>query len=192
MSFRLAATSRDDRTSDVPNLDQAIERLYALNVGITPLDEGSPEVMSWSISATEDGVLPTQTTQSSWSITSLPSAGAVPDGLHVLGVPLTMVSRLGKLPKRSASDLMRPMSVLMVVAACVATAAGIVGYVAASNGWVSMVEPWASRVPPEKHILFLTDLWAHNASYAAGFVGGLIMMAIVWRGRLLEGRTKAH
>lgn len=109
-----------------------------------------------------------------------------------LGVPLAMVSRAGKLPKRSANDLIRPLAVLMFVAACVATTAGIVGFVAASNGWIWMVEPWASRVPAEKHILFLADLWAHNASYAAGFVGGLVMMAIIWRGRLLEGQASDH
>ena len=108
-----------------------------------------------------------------------------------LGVPLAIVSRAGKLPKRSASDLMRPMIVLMVVAACFATAAGLVGFVAASNGLIWMVDPWASRVPPEKHVMFLTDLWAHNASYGAGFIGGLVMMAIVWRGRLLERRTSS-
>jgi hypothetical protein len=109
-----------------------------------------------------------------------------------LGVPLAMVSRLGKLPKRSAGDLMRPMTLLMVVAACVAATAGLTGFVAASNGWVSMVEPWASRIPPEKHVLFLTDLWAHNASYGAGFIGGLVMLALIWRGRLLERKASGR
>lgn len=84
------------------------------------------------------------------------------------------------------------MAVLMVVAACVAATAGAIGFMAASNGWIWVVEPWASRIPPAKHVLFLTDLWAHNASYGAGFVGGLVMMAIVWRGRLIEGRSLAR
>jgi hypothetical protein len=109
-----------------------------------------------------------------------------------LGVPLAIVARAGKLPKRSAADLIRPMALLMVVVACVATIAGIIGFVAASNGWVWMVKPWASRIPPEKHVLFLTDLWAHNVSYVAGFVGGLVMMALIWRGRRLEGRGAAQ
>jgi hypothetical protein len=108
-----------------------------------------------------------------------------------LGVPLAVVSRAGKLPKRSAADLTRPLATLMVIAACIATTAGVFGFVASSNGWIRMVEPWASRIPPEKHVLFLTDLWAHNASYGVGFVGGLVMMALVWRGRLLEGRESA-
>jgi len=109
-----------------------------------------------------------------------------------LGVPLAIVSRVGKLPKRSPAELIRPMATLMVVVAGVAAVAGIVGFVAASKGWVWVVEPWASRIPPEKHVLFLTDLWAHNASYAVGFVGGLVMMALIWRGRLLEGRASTR
>jgi hypothetical protein len=104
-----------------------------------------------------------------------------------LGVPLAVVSRAGRLPKRSAADLIRPIAILMGVVAGVATVAGIVGFIAASNGWIWMVEPWASRIPPDRHILFLTDLWAHNASYGAGFVGGLVMMALIWRGRRVAG-----
>jgi hypothetical protein len=69
----------------------------------------------------------------------------------------------------------------------VATVAGICGFIAASNGWIWMVEPWASQISPDRHILFLTDLWAHNASYGAGFVGGLVMMALIWRGRRVAG-----
>jgi hypothetical protein len=96
------------------------------------------------------------------------------------------------MPKRSASDLIRPVAVLMFVTACVAVVAGVVGFVAASNRWVGMVEPRASRIPPEKHVLFLTDLCSHNASYGVGFVGGLVMMAMIWRGRRLEGRKPTH
>jgi len=106
----------------------------------------------------------------------------------ILGVPLAIVARGGKLPKRVPAELVRPMTTLMAVAASVATIAGIVGFIAASKGWIWMAEPWASRIPPERHVLFLTDLWAHNASYGVGFIGGLVIIALVWRGRLLEGR----
>ena len=108
-----------------------------------------------------------------------------------LGAPLAIVSRAGKLPRRSAAQLIRPVAVLVVVAACVATTAGLVGFIVASNGWVWMVEPWASRIPSEKHVLFLADHWARYASYAAGFVGGLVMMALIWRSRLLEVRASS-
>ena len=38
-------------------------------------------------------------------------------------------------------------------------------------------------VPPERHVAFLIDLWAHSASYAVGFVGGVILIVLVWRSR---------
>ncbi len=104
----------------------------------------------------------------------------------ILGIPLAVFARAGKLPKRTASQLVRPITILMLASASFATLAGLVGYIAASNSWIWMVEPWKSRVPSNHHVPFLVDLWAHNASYAAGFFGGLIVMALVWRGRRLE------
>jgi hypothetical protein len=36
-----------------------------------------------------------------------------------------------------------------------------------------------------KHIrhTFYADLWAHNMSYLSGFIGGISLCVIVWRGR---------
>src|SRR3954451_19765307 len=45
-------------------------------------------------------------------------------------------------------------------------------------GLVVLLEPMAFRVPPEKHVAFLTDLWAHTASYVAGFVGGIALIVL--------------
>lgn len=109
----------------------------------------------------------------------------------LLGVPLAVVSRTGKLPKRSAADLVRPITMLMLVAGGVATVAGLVGFVAASSGWVWLVEPLSSGVPVDRHVWFLTDLWAHNASYAAGMIGGIVLMVVIWRSRRSEGKLVA-
>lgn len=106
----------------------------------------------------------------------------------LLGIPLAIAARAGSRPKRNAKDLLGPIAKLMLVSGCVAFAAGVVGYLSATMGWVWMVEPWASKIPPEKHIWFLVDLWAHNASYAVGFVGGIALMRSVWRGRAIETR----
>lgn len=109
----------------------------------------------------------------------------------LIGVPLAVVSRAGSLPQRTAADLLRPLLKLMLVAGCLATLAGVAGYVAAVNGWVYVMEPWASRVPPENHVWLLVDLWAHSASYAAGFFGGILLLIDVWRGRVREGESSA-
>jgi hypothetical protein len=101
----------------------------------------------------------------------------------ILGVPLAVAARVGRRPKRSAASLIRPLILLMGISAVCALLAGIVGSILARSGMVVMIEPLASDVPSDEHVAFLTDLWAHNASYLSGFVGGGILIVTVWLGR---------
>ena len=64
-----------------------------------------------------------------------------------------------------------------------ALAAGSIGYGLVRAGQVWLLEPLASWVPKEKHALFLADWWAHTASYASGFLGGIVLCLWVWRKR---------
>lgn len=108
-----------------------------------------------------------------------------------LGLLLAASARLGSRPRRSARSLCKPITLLLMVSATCAVLAGLVGYVAARRGLVVLVEPLASRVPPEKHVAFLVDLWAHSASYLAGSVGGVVLAISVWRSRRRDGRQPA-
>jgi hypothetical protein len=101
----------------------------------------------------------------------------------MLGIPLAVVARVGKLPKVPVLALVRPLTILMVASAVCALIGGVVGMILARNGVVQLLEPMASAVPPEKHVTFLTDLWAHNASYIAGFIGGGLVMLHTWMKR---------
>jgi hypothetical protein len=101
----------------------------------------------------------------------------------LLGIPLAVAARAGSRPKRSAADLLRPILWLMVVCGTVACVAGVCGFIAASNGWVWLVPQLATKIPVERHTMFLVDLWLHNASYVSGFLGGLVLIVQVWRGR---------
>jgi len=101
----------------------------------------------------------------------------------VLGIPLSVAARHGERPKMEARDLVRPLGMLLLVSGLTALLAGVTGFVAASRGWVVLLEPMASEVPRERHIAFLSDLWAHSASYACGFIGGLVLVAWTWRQR---------
>jgi len=101
----------------------------------------------------------------------------------LLGVPLAFVSRFGPGPKRTVSFLVPRMMKLALLAFILAILSGLVGYVAASLGWIHLTGRMAVEVPPEKHVAFLVDLWAHNASYATGFLGGLDLCVNVWRQR---------
>jgi hypothetical protein len=107
-----------------------------------------------------------------------------------LGVPAAVVARVGSWPKRDARWLLRPIAVLMVVSACGAFLAGIAGWWLASREMVELVGPIADAVPPEKHVPFLIDGFAHSASYGFGFVGGLILLAYIFRSR--QNAAAAH
>ncbi|MGD9648140.1 MAG: hypothetical protein AB7U73_20685, partial [Pirellulales bacterium] len=104
----------------------------------------------------------------------------------MLSVPAVLTSRVGSWPKLSAADLRRPVLMLLAAMAVGSLAAGIAGYFAAEAGYVWLVEPLASEVPRDKQVRFLADLWAHNAAYGVGFVGGITICiwALVRRARL--------
>jgi len=97
----------------------------------------------------------------------------------ILGVPLSIASRVGSMPKRNAASLVKPIVVLMLFCAVCAVIAGTIGHALATAEKVWLLEPLASRVPQDRHVAFLTDLWAHNASYISGFLGGIILIVVV-------------
>jgi hypothetical protein len=101
----------------------------------------------------------------------------------ILGIPLAVAARVGSRPPLSTRDLLRPILILLTCMACAAVLAGVAGHFAAAAGAVKLLGPMALRVPPERHVAFLTDLWAHLASYISGFIGGVILIIWVWRKR---------
>jgi len=101
----------------------------------------------------------------------------------MLGIPLAIAARAGSRPKRLLQSLIRPIRNLMAVMAVCALTAGITGWLLASAGMIQLYGPIAVKLPPDRHIPFLADLWAHNASYFVGFFGGIVVIARVWRSR---------
>jgi len=101
----------------------------------------------------------------------------------LLGVPLAVAARAGRRPKRGVRSLVKPIATLLLVMGLCAGVAGLAGFALGRGGVVFLLEPLASRVPRAKHDRFLADLWAHSASYSVGFVGGLVVIARVWRSR---------
>lgn len=102
----------------------------------------------------------------------------------LIGFPLAFASQLGSQPKRSAGSLVVPIAKLLGIMASCAVVAGLVGFGLATLGNIRLVGLMAELVPREKHRYFLADLWAHNASYLSGFVGGILLAANVWRTRM--------
>ncbi|MFO0957965.1 MAG: hypothetical protein U0800_11140 [Isosphaeraceae bacterium] len=101
----------------------------------------------------------------------------------ILGVPLAIAARSGSYPRRSIGSLVRPVGTLMAVMAACALASGILGYTLGKAGIWTPPEGVAEVLPEAKHPNFLADWAAHNASYAVGFLGGLVVIGRVWVGR---------
>jgi hypothetical protein len=96
-----------------------------------------------------------------------------------LGVLLAVSSRVGSWPRFSAGQLAGPLAIMLAVLGILAFVSGLFGHVAAVRRWVWLPEPMASRVLADRHIAFLTDLWAHLASYIGGFLGGIVLCVYV-------------
>ncbi|MFO0862094.1 MAG: hypothetical protein U0570_16250 [Phycisphaerales bacterium] len=100
-------------------------------------------------------------------------------GLGV-GIVLALSSRLGRWPKLTWRDNVRPVALLL----CAMT------LYACFWGWLfpQIAIPltqdsfWGGRIPASKYHAFLTCSGAHNASYESGFFGGLSISAwAIWR-----------
>jgi len=110
----------------------------------------------------------------------------------LLGIPLEIAARAGTRPKRGAVSLIRPIFGLLLVMGVCALLAGLAGFALGRRGAVFLIEPLASLVPRDRHARFLADLWAHSTSYFVGFVGGIVVIARVWRsrGRQAQGASR--
>ena len=105
-------------------------------------------------------------------------------GRPPLGLALAVAARVGKRAKVSAAALAPPVMKLLVLMASSAFLAGLSGYLLAEHGSLTLVGEWGDRVPYARHSRFLADLWAHNASYLSGIVGGLFVVGATYRRRV--------
>lgn len=104
-----------------------------------------------------------------WGVVATWWAGAI------VGLLLTIAARFGSQPKLNARDLALLIMRLMAVMAVCALVFGVIGYL-----WAPEPQWLSEALPPAKIRGFLADWWAHSASYASGFLGGLVLCVIVW------------
>jgi hypothetical protein len=109
----------------------------------------------------------------------------------LLGAPLAFAARRSAMPKVTARRLVRPIAALLFAMAVVAAIAGAIGHVLATQGAIVLLEPLASRVPADRHAAYLSAGFAHGASYAAGFLGGIVLVVRTWRWRRTAARAAA-
>jgi membrane associated rhomboid family serine protease len=93
----------------------------------------------------------------------------------IIGVLLSTAARSGPRNKLTARQLIPSLARLMIFMALCAAFFGTIGYF-----WGSLPAGFSGVLPRQMEGRFLADWWAHNASYASGFVGGLSLCVIVW------------
>jgi len=106
-----------------------------------------------------------------------------------LGLALAVAARVGRRPKTNAAGVVPRVIKLLVVMASSAFLAGLAGFLLAEHGSLTLVGAWGDVVPHVRHSRFLADLWAHNASYLSGILGGLFVVGMTYhrRGEVLVG-----
>jgi hypothetical protein len=97
-------------------------------------------------------------------------------------IPMILAARAGSRPVLMASELSRPIALLLAFMAASAVLFGVAGYVLARTGvlnteWLSFTASSALRYR------FMADWWAHSASYASTFLGGTVLCVMTYRRR---------
>lgn len=99
----------------------------------------------------------------------------------ILGIGLAVAARAGSGPTRDWRTLLTPVAILVVPMAGCAAIAGAIGWLTAEAGLIDFSQFF--RIPAERNSAFAAAAFAHNISYASGFVGGLVVVWRVWQAR---------
>jgi hypothetical protein len=90
-----------------------------------------------------------------------------------LGLAAAAAARIGTWRRLSLAEI-RPMIFwLLAVTAISAFIAGATGAYLVASGRMPVPGGWGPFIPQSKWVAFSADAWAHLASYALGFIGGL-------------------
>jgi hypothetical protein len=103
-----------------------------------------------------------------WGVIATWWAGAI------IGTLLACAARVGSRNKLTARTVVPYILCLMCVMAASATVFGFIGYFKGT-----MPQFYGSLIPADEHRRFLADWWAHSASYASGFLGGLVLCIVL-------------
>lgn len=109
-----------------------------------------------------------------------------------LGVLLAFAARAGSRPKLSAVVLIKPIGKLLVAMAVCAAISGLIGFLLARSDLISPPSWVTSVLTPSAYPRFMADWWAHGASYAVGFFGGIGLCFAQYRKRKTNGETEKN
>jgi hypothetical protein len=97
----------------------------------------------------------------------------------ILGIFLAIAARAGSRPKLSVNDVLPRIQKLLLIMAVCAFLSGLAGYF-----WGELPASIEAYLPPGAQHRFAADWWAHSASYASGFIGGIVLCVLAYRKRV--------
>jgi hypothetical protein len=107
----------------------------------------------------------------------------------ILGTGLALAARAGPSPRVTLGELRRSIVILMLLSGIAALLAGVAGAFLMANGSIALDLWLAESIPADRHVAFVADAAAHLASYAAGGLGGLVLIGLTIRTRLSRPRS---
>lgn|SRR5487761_50071 len=105
-----------------------------------------------------------------------------------LGILLAVAARAGSRPKLRASTMLSPIGKLLLMMGGSAALSGVIGYLLARRGMIAPPDWVASSLARSTDARFMADWWAHSASYAVGFFGGIVICVAQYRRRIRTAR----
>ena len=105
----------------------------------------------------------------------------------LLGILLAAVCRLGRRPKLTVGNIVRPALILFVCLYVVSMLLGVIGYIAWHSGFFTWI--LLDDIAPERHARFVFNAVAHESAYFFGAIGGIVLMFHLWKKRrMLAGK----
>lgn len=105
-----------------------------------------------------------------------------------LGVLLAIAARAGSKPKLTAHEVLPYIVRLLLFMGLCAIAAGAIGHLLAKRGLIAP-PAFIAQTPGLVASNFMADWWAHSASYATGFFGGIALCFLLYRKRVHPGHA---
>ena len=102
----------------------------------------------------------------------------------MLGILLAIAARVGSRPKLGVGILMSSITKLLLMMGASAFLFGLAGYFLAKSGMIAPPGWVVSNLAPSASAKFMADWWAHSASYATGFIGGIVLCIAQYRRRI--------
>ena len=102
----------------------------------------------------------------------------------LLGLPLAVAARLGRPPRVSARELLRPLLIVLGTMGALAIVAGVAGFLVNTP----LHPEIASVIDPSRHDRWRSAWFAHNASYMGGSIGGVLLWIWVLASRFTRSR----